>query len=55
VYLDSSALVKLVIAEAESDALLAFVSGHRPLATTVLARVEVARALVRFGDGINAR
>ena len=55
IYLDSSALVKLSIPEAESDALFAFVGAHRQRATTVVARVEVARALQRFAAGSEAR
>jgi len=55
IYLDSSALVKLSVPEAESDALFAFVSAHRRRATSVLARVEVARTLLRFGAGSEAR
>jgi len=55
IYLDSSALVKLSIPEAESDALFAFVRAHRLRATSVLARVEVARTLLRFGAGSSAR
>lgn len=46
-YLDSSALVKLVVDEAESEALRAFAVGHR-LLSSELARVEVPRAARRF-------
>lgn len=49
VYLDASALVKLVVAEAETAALRTYLT-HRPRRTTsILARVEVARALGRAG------
>lgn len=46
-YLDSSALVKLVQREAESDALLRYLRHHRAdgRATSALARVEVVRAV----------
>lgn len=43
-YLHSSALVKLVIAEPESDALIAFLRGADAPITSEIARVEVARA-----------
>ena len=49
VYLDASALVKLVVAEAETTALRTYLT-HRPhRVTSILARVEVARALGRVG------
>lgn len=50
-YLDSSALVKLVQREAESDALRRFLRHHRadPLVTSALARVEVVRAVLIGG------
>jgi len=49
-YLDSSALVKLVQREAESDALRRFLRRYRPdhFVTSALSRVEVVRA-VRTG------
>jgi uncharacterized protein len=45
-YLDSSALVRLVVAEAETKALTAYLRRHRsePVVTSALARVEVVRA-----------
>jgi predicted nucleic acid-binding protein len=49
VYLDSSALVKLVVRERETQALLAFLSGWPYRASSVLARVEVLRAVRRGG------
>lgn len=50
-YLDSSALVKLVQREAESDALRKFLRRHRRDArvTSSLARVEVVRAVFAGG------
>jgi predicted nucleic acid-binding protein len=46
-YIDSSALMKLIIEENESDAIRSFV-GHR-LFTSVLTRIEVSRALAKAG------
>ncbi|HSF26382.1 MAG TPA: type II toxin-antitoxin system VapC family toxin [Actinomycetes bacterium] len=43
-YLDSSALAKLVVAEAETDALLAVVARSDAVVTCALATVEVVRA-----------
>ena len=50
-YLDSSALVKLVQREAESDALRRFLRRNRAdhLVTSALARVEVVRAVLIGG------
>jgi predicted nucleic acid-binding protein len=50
-YVDSSALVKLVQAEAESAALRRYLRRHRSLvrATCALARVEVVRAVAPGG------
>lgn len=47
VYLDSSAIVKLVVYERETPALLSFLGGHSERASSSLARVEVLRALRR--------
>jgi len=49
VYLDSSAIVKLVIAEAESAALMAALDRWRARVSSALAHVEVRRALRRTG------
>jgi hypothetical protein len=49
-YLDSSAVVKLVIAEPESVALRQYVRRRRPLVSSALARTEVLRALLSFGE-----
>ena len=53
IYLDSSALVKLVQREAESDRLRRFLRRHRSdhLVTSALARVEVVRAVFGGGPG----
>ncbi|MFT4137334.1 type II toxin-antitoxin system VapC family toxin [Microbacterium sp.] len=46
-YADTSALVKLAVVEAESDALFTWVSGGIELATSDLARTELVRAVRR--------
>jgi predicted nucleic acid-binding protein len=53
VYVDSSALVKLVQTEKESGALRRYLRRHRSLvwATSALARVEVVRAVAPGGSG----
>ena len=48
-YLDSSAIVKLVVAEPESRALRAHLRRRRPLVSSALARTEVLRALLPAG------
>ncbi len=50
-YLDSSALVKLVVAEPETPALLEFLAGWPHRVSSALARVEVLRAVRRTGAG----
>ena len=47
VYLDASALVKLVAPEAESEAMASFVADHRSQSTSVVGLVEVRRAAAR--------
>lgn len=56
-YLDSSALVKLVQRETESDALRRFLRRHRSdqLVTSALARVEVVRAVLPGGPSAVAQ
>ncbi|HEY2688861.1 MAG TPA: type II toxin-antitoxin system VapC family toxin [Streptosporangiaceae bacterium] len=49
-YLDSSAIVKLAVREAESAALRRYLRRRRPLVTSSLARAEVLRALLPAGD-----
>lgn len=49
VYFDSSALVKLLLREPESDALVAALSGWPERFSSVLVRVEVHRVLRRAG------
>jgi predicted nucleic acid-binding protein len=55
VYLDSSALVKLVIREPESAALLRHLKRKSPLISSALARTEVLRALLPSGEQAVAR
>jgi len=50
VYLDSSALVKLVLPEAESAALMQFLAGSLDRVTSSVAVVEVVRAARRASD-----
>jgi predicted nucleic acid-binding protein len=54
-YVDSSAIVKLVVAEPESKALRRYLSRRQPLVTSALARTEVARALLPSGADAVAR
>jgi predicted nucleic acid-binding protein len=49
-YLDSSAIVKLVVAEPESTALRRYLRRRQPLVSSALARAEVGRALLPLGD-----
>jgi uncharacterized protein len=49
-YLDSSAIVKLVVAEPESTALRRYLLRRRPLVSSALARTEVTRALMPSGS-----
>jgi len=55
VYLDSSALVKLVIAEPESAALRRYLRPEPDRASCALARVEVLRAVRRHGGAAVTR
>lgn len=50
-YLDSSALVRLVVEEPESTALRRHLRRRRPLVSSALARTEVLRALLLEGEG----
>jgi len=49
-YLDSSAIVKLAVAEPESAALRRYLRRRRPLVSSALARAEVVRALLPLGE-----
>jgi uncharacterized protein len=55
IYLDSSAIVKLVVAEPESTALRRYLRRRRPLVSSALARAEVARALLPLGEQATRR
>jgi len=55
VYLDSSAIVKLVVREPETEALLAFLESRHVRVTSALARVEVVRAVRRHGRSATTR
>jgi predicted nucleic acid-binding protein len=50
-YLDASALVKLVVPEPQTEALQGFVDGRFPLTSCSLARTEVVRAVWTHGSG----
>src|SRR5438876_565127 len=54
-YIDSSAIVKLTVREAESTALRAHLRRRRPVVSSALARTEVLRALLPFGETVMAR
>ena len=54
-YLDSSALVKLVVREPESAALRAFLQGVPRRVSCALARVEVIRAVRPHGESAVSR
>lgn len=54
-YLDSSAIVKLVVEEPESTALRHFLRRRRDLVSSALARTEVLRALLPGGEDALAR
>jgi predicted nucleic acid-binding protein len=54
-YVDSSAIVKLAVAEPESVALRAHLRRRQPLVSSALARTEVARALLPLGAEAVAR
>ena len=54
-YLDSSAIVKLAVREAESLALRRYLRRREPFVSSALARTEVLRALLPAGDEAVAR
>ena len=55
VYLDSSALLKLIFDEPESDALTDFLRGWPTRVSSALARIEVSRIAGRVQDSIVQR
>jgi uncharacterized protein len=54
-YVDSSAIVRLAVAEPESPALRRYLSRRAPLVCSALARTEVTRALLPAGAEAVAR
>lgn len=54
-YLDSSAIVKLVVREPESKALREYLRRRHPLVSSALARTEVARAVLALGTAVASR
>jgi uncharacterized protein len=54
-YLDSSAVVKLIVSEAESPALQKWIDGRPRVASCALAITEVPRALRHLGPDMLAR
>lgn len=54
-YLDSSAIVKLVVGEPESAELRRYLRRRRPRLSSALARTEVLRALLLAGDEVVSR
>ena len=54
VYLDSSAFLKLVVAEAETPALLSALAGVVRLVASEILEVEALRAIRRGGGGLEA-
>lgn len=54
-YIDSSAIVKLAVAEPESKVLRRYLASRQPLVSSALARTEVARALLVSGAEAVAR
>lgn len=54
-YLDSSAIVRLVVRGPESSALRRYLRRKQPLVSSALARTEVTRALLPAGDDAVAR
>jgi uncharacterized protein len=55
VYLDSSALVKLVVTEPESSALMEFLRSQSDRVSSAVALTELPRALRRAGFGASER
>lgn len=54
-YVDSSAIVKLVVREPESAALRRYLRRRRPLVSSALARTEVLRAVLPAGPLVQNR
>ncbi len=54
-YLDSSAIVKIVVREEESAALLRHLRRRRPIVSSALSRTEVGRAVLHLGPRVAER
>jgi predicted nucleic acid-binding protein len=54
-YLDSSAIIKLAVAELESSALRRYLRRRKPYVSSALARAEVGRTLLPFGPAATRR
>lgn len=56
IYLDTSAMVKLVVAEPESAALIGWLNtrSEQPLVTSMIGRIELIRAASRLGAAASA-
>ena len=48
-YIDSSAIVKLIVEEPESTVLRRYLRGRRPLVSSAIVRTEVKRAILPLG------
>lgn len=55
IYLDSSAIVKLVVRESESRALRVYLRRRAPYVSSALARTEVLRAMLPLGAAAGLR
>lgn len=54
-YLDTSALVKLIVREHETESLVAWLRAHRDVATSDLTRTELMRAVRRAAPDLAER
>jgi predicted nucleic acid-binding protein len=56
IYVDTSAMVKLVAVEPESASLISWLNAHldEPLATSIIGHIELARAAARTGPATTA-
>ncbi len=54
-YLDASALVKLVLPESESELLRLFLGKETSLSSSDLSKVELLRAVARVDEGVETR
>lgn len=54
-YVDSSAILKLIVEEPESSALRRYLERRRPLVVSALAHTEVARGLLALAPAVQRR